>query len=66
MFEQEGLPHTSHGCPHPRNRQTNATNHRFSTQCFNQLDLPEYTSEEQTREKILMAIREGSEGFGYA
>ena len=28
---------------------------------FNQLDLPEYTSEEQTREKILVAIREGSE-----
>ena len=66
MFEQEGLPHTSRGCPHPQNRQTNATNRRFPTQCFNQLDLPEYTSEEQTREKILMAIREGSEGFGYA
>lgn len=33
--------------------------------CFNQLDLPEYESEEQTREKLLLAIREGSEGFGF-
>ena len=33
--------------------------------CFNQLDLPEYTSEEMTREKMLIAIREGSEGFGF-
>ena len=33
--------------------------------CFNQLDLPEYTSEEQTREKLLMALREGSEGFAF-
>ena len=34
--------------------------------CFNQLDLPEYPSEEVTREKLLIAIREGSEGFGFA
>lgn len=34
--------------------------------CFNQLDLPEYASEEETREKLLIAIREGSEGFGFA
>jgi E3 ubiquitin-protein ligase HUWE1 len=34
--------------------------------CFNQLDLPEYSSEEETREKLLVAIREGSEGFGFA
>jgi E3 ubiquitin-protein ligase HUWE1 len=33
--------------------------------CFNQLDLPEYGSEEETREKLLIAIREGSEGFGF-
>ena len=33
--------------------------------CFNQLDLPEYTSEEQMREKLLFACREGSEGFGF-
>lgn len=33
--------------------------------CFNQLDLPEYTSEEETREKLLLAIREGTEGFGF-
>lgn len=32
--------------------------------CFNQLDLPEYTSEEDLKEKLMMAIREGSEGFG--
>ena len=34
--------------------------------CFNQLDLPDYTSEEEMREKLLIAIREGSEGFGFA
>lgn len=34
--------------------------------CFNQLDLPEYPSEEILREKLLTAIREGSEGFGFA
>ena len=34
--------------------------------CFNQLDLPEYSSEEETKEKLLIAIREGSEGFGFA
>jgi len=33
--------------------------------CFNQLDLPEYESEAQTREKILFALRECSEGFGF-
>lgn len=34
--------------------------------CFNQLDLPEYASEETMKEKLLVAIREGSEGFGFA
>jgi len=34
--------------------------------CFNQLDLPEYESEDIMREKLLIAIREGSEGFGFA
>lgn len=34
--------------------------------CFNQLDLPEYDSEDILREKLLIAIREGSEGFGMA
>jgi E3 ubiquitin-protein ligase HUWE1 len=33
--------------------------------CFNQLDLPEYESEEQTREKLLLAINEGATGFGF-
>ena len=33
--------------------------------CFNQLDLPEYTSEEQVKERLLYAINEGSEGFGF-
>ena len=33
--------------------------------CFNQLDLPEYSSEEETRAKLLLALREGSEGFGF-
>ena len=34
--------------------------------CFNQLDLPEYSSYEELRDKLLMAINEGSEGFGFA
>jgi E3 ubiquitin-protein ligase HUWE1 len=34
--------------------------------CFNQLDLPEYQTEEIMREKLLIAIHEGSEGFGFA
>ena len=33
--------------------------------CFNQLDLPEYTSQEQTTERLRLACREGSEGFGF-
>lgn len=33
---------------------------------FNQLDLPSYGSEEETREKLLLAIKEGSEGFAFA
>jgi E3 ubiquitin-protein ligase HUWE1 len=34
--------------------------------CFNQLDLPEYTSEEQTRTRLMLALKEGSSGFGFA
>lgn len=34
--------------------------------CFNQLDLPEYPSVEVMRSKLLMAIRECSEGFGFS
>ncbi len=34
--------------------------------CFNQLDLPEYNTKEQLREKLLVAIHEGKEGFGFA
>jgi E3 ubiquitin-protein ligase HUWE1 len=33
--------------------------------CFNQLDLPEYSSEEVMREKLLLSIKEGI-GFGFA
>ncbi|KAF0698365.1 Aste57867_11015 [Aphanomyces stellatus] len=33
--------------------------------CFNQLDLPEYENEEQLKTRLLLAIREGSEGFGF-
>ena len=43
------------------------TNERLPTShtCFNQLDLPEYESEELLHERLLLAIREGSEGFGF-
>jgi len=34
--------------------------------CFNQLDLPEYATKEQLIEKLLLAITEGKEGFGFA
>lgn len=33
--------------------------------CFNQLDLPEYASIEELRERLTLAIREGSTGFGF-
>ncbi|KAL0906611.1 hypothetical protein M5K25_025120 [Dendrobium thyrsiflorum] len=33
--------------------------------CFNQLDLPEYPAKEQLQERLLLAIHEGSEGFGF-
>lgn len=34
--------------------------------CFNQIDLPEYSSYETLRGSLLMAITEGREGFGFA
>eukprot|EP01038_Epipyxis_sp_PR26KG_P006704 gene6704-9196_t len=34
--------------------------------CFNQLDLPVYPNEDTLREKLMMAIKEGSVGFGFA
>lgn len=34
--------------------------------CFNQLDLPEYTSYEQLHDMLLLALMEGAEGFGFA
>lgn len=34
--------------------------------CFNQVDLPEYPSEDVLREKLLQAVSEGHEGFGFA
>ncbi|CAI9088204.1 OLC1v1022471C1 [Oldenlandia corymbosa var. corymbosa] len=33
--------------------------------CFNQLDLPEYSSREQLQDRLLLAIHEASEGFGF-
>ncbi|XP_022777880.1 apoptosis-resistant E3 ubiquitin protein ligase 1-like [Stylophora pistillata] len=34
--------------------------------CFNQLCLPSYSSFKEMQEKLLLAINEGSEGFGFA
>jgi hypothetical protein len=34
--------------------------------CFNQLDLPNYSSKESMRQKLVVAITEGSEGFAMA
>ncbi|QCE00747.1 E3 ubiquitin-protein ligase HUWE1 [Vigna unguiculata] len=33
--------------------------------CFNQLDLPEYPSKQHLEERLLLAVHEGSEGFGF-
>jgi hypothetical protein len=33
--------------------------------CFNQLDLPEYPSKDILIEKLMLAITEGKEGFGF-
>ncbi|KAL2893072.1 E3 ubiquitin-protein ligase UPL2 [Bienertia sinuspersici] len=33
--------------------------------CFNQLDLPEYPSKDHLQERLLLAIHEASEGFGF-
>jgi len=33
--------------------------------CFNQLDLPEYKTKEALRDKLMIAITEGKEGFGF-
>ncbi|XP_022932377.1 E3 ubiquitin-protein ligase UPL1 isoform X1 [Cucurbita moschata] len=33
--------------------------------CFNQLDLPEYSSKEQLQERLMLAIHEANEGFGF-
>lgn len=38
---------------------------RLSCCSFNQLDLPEYTSKEQLQERLLLAIHEANEGFGF-
>jgi len=32
---------------------------------FNQLDLPEYRTKEILKEKLMIAITEGKEGFGF-
>ncbi|CAH3147868.1 unnamed protein product [Porites lobata] len=34
--------------------------------CFNQLCLPSYSSFKEMQKKLLLAINEGSEGFGFA
>jgi E3 ubiquitin-protein ligase HUWE1 len=33
--------------------------------CFNQLDLPEYSSVDTLKQRLLLALREGSTGFGF-
>ena len=33
--------------------------------CFNHLDIPQFATKEELKEKLLFAIREGSEGFGF-
>jgi hypothetical protein len=33
--------------------------------CFNQLDLPDYATKDQLQDRLLLAIHEASEGFGF-
>ena len=33
--------------------------------CFNQLDLPDYPNEETLKKKLIQAVREAHEGFGF-
>jgi len=37
----------------------------FDVQCFNQLDLSAFSSIDIMREKLMLALREGSQGFGF-
>jgi len=57
------------GISGPQKFQIHKTNEVFSLPsshtCFNQLDLPEYPTREMLREKLLLAITEGKEGFGF-
>jgi len=48
--------HKSYG-----NDRTLPTSHT----CFNQLDMPEYSSEDILRDKLEYAVSEGGEGFGF-
>lgn len=50
--------HRSHGSDDARLPQSHT--------CFNQLDLPPYSTAEVLKERLLTAIREGAEGFGFA
>lgn len=43
----------------PQNKESLPVAHT----CFNQLDLPEYESKEIMKEKIFIALTEGSKGF---
>lgn len=43
----------------------NPQNLPTSHTCMNQLDLPEYASEEELREKLTKAVEFGKEGFGF-
>jgi len=47
-------------------RASNYRGHLISAHtCFNQLDLPEYSSKEELHQKLIFAIHEASEGFGF-
>ncbi len=45
---------------------TESTKLPSSHTCFNQLDLPEYSSEEELKEKLLIAVKYSYFGFGFA
>ena len=46
-------------------RSYNLSNLPTSHTCMNQLDLPEYATEAELREKLVKAIEFGKEGFGF-
>jgi E3 ubiquitin-protein ligase HUWE1 len=61
------VQHVSNNSPTSPNAQAYGQNRLPSAHtCFNQLDLPEYECKEQLVSKLMVALKQGAEGFGFA